>query len=741
MTTLVYDNNSFFNFNSSFNSLLDGIMEKVPDMLGPDSPPMASNAVTENVVVTETIQQTTVAPSDVILDDPGLTTEPTFQTRPKPLNHNLRRFMKESWFRPVALASAAILAIGVTFAIGSLSQKDTPLDKKSQMDVVDINQSKTGEESLSPQQAEFLRQKQAALAEQNEQAGVTNAPAVIIPTATTADTTATSMPIDTNQSDASGFKKKDALVNPNGAPANQANALPPDINDPNKYQKVGSGSDTYYIEKSTQRIIVPPNQAFTETKPAPIVQPGNGTATAMTANTGGTGGAGGAGGTGGAGGNGSGDPTYTVDPTIQRLRDEVKANFDQQQQAEDAYNQQQQQAQLQAQQQQMQQQQALMQQRQQMAANALNSQVQTLSNNGQATGGGFSTKAYRVNPSNYAINGNVNIGQPQYNDYTRRNNGENVQFNNSMSVSGAGTSNTNFNSANTGVANNTSSQYLPSNVIRAGTSWPVVITKEVNTDEGLQVIGRIMSGKFANSTVYGMVQPTGRNIGVVFDRIAPTNPRKPIIPVNAIATTIGTQKQAVATKVSKHYLQNYSVIAAESIFEGYQGAYAGDVGGTTVTAGDGTTITTKPKPNSEIIRGKVIGSLSGKLNNDVAALGNRAPTFEIGVGTVLNMMLMNDFDVTQTVSDLGGGSNTQGGSGGMGGGNYFLPNGGRTNTSYYQPNGGNNQQGVQQNTGNYPLGYQNSPYSQSNQDMGYTQNQANGYYQQQVQPNYNYQQQ
>ena len=98
MTTLVYDNNSFFNFNSSFNSLLDGIMEKVPGMLGPDSPPMASNAVTENVVVTETIQQTTVAPSDVILDDPGLTTEPTFQTRPKPLNHNLRRFMKESWF-------------------------------------------------------------------------------------------------------------------------------------------------------------------------------------------------------------------------------------------------------------------------------------------------------------------------------------------------------------------------------------------------------------------------------------------------------------------------------------------------------------------------------------------------------------------------------------------------------------------------------------------------------------------
>ncbi|MBP0661644.1 hypothetical protein, partial [Mycobacterium tuberculosis] len=87
-------------------------------------------------------------------------------------------------------------------------------------------------------------------------------------------------------------------------------------------------------------------------------------------------------------------------------------------------------------------------------------------NNGQATGGGFSTKAYRVNSSNYAINGNVNIGQPQYNDYTRRNNGENVQFNNSMSVSGAGTSNTNFNSANTGVANNTSSQYLPSNVIR-----------------------------------------------------------------------------------------------------------------------------------------------------------------------------------------------------------------------------------------------------------------------------------
>lgn len=197
---------------------------------------------------------------------------------------------------------------------------------------------------------------------------------------------------------------------------------------------------------------------------------------------------------------------------------------------------------------------------------------------------------------------------------------------------------------------------LRANILRAGTNIPVIITKSVNTDEGTRVTGEIISGKFAGSKVYGTVYPTARSMGIRFDRIAPKNPRKPLIPLNAIATTIGTQKEAVATNVKRHYGQNYGVLALSSILEGYGEAYS-DVGQTSIVTDSGNVVTVNDgKVDSDRIRGNVIGSLGSRLTTDVSKLGDRPPTYYVAQGTVVNMVLTSNWDTTSVASDLGYGS-------------------------------------------------------------------------------------
>ena len=193
---------------------------------------------------------------------------------------------------------------------------------------------------------------------------------------------------------------------------------------------------------------------------------------------------------------------------------------------------------------------------------------------------------------------------------------------------------------------------LPANIVRAGTKWQVVITKSVNTDEGMQVIGELVTGKFAGSTVYGTVAQSGRNIGVQFTTIAPPNARKSLVPIAAYATTIGSQKSAVATDKSNHYLQNYGVKTLTSILKGVGDAYENS-GETSVITDSGNVITTKPsEPSSKKIRANVLGELGDEITADIGKLGNRAPTFKVAIGTVLNVVLSSDLDINGTTSTL-----------------------------------------------------------------------------------------
>lgn len=194
---------------------------------------------------------------------------------------------------------------------------------------------------------------------------------------------------------------------------------------------------------------------------------------------------------------------------------------------------------------------------------------------------------------------------------------------------------------------------LPKNVIRAGTKWQAVITNQVNSDEGLQVTGELVTGKFAGSKVYGIIQPSGRNIGIQWQTIAPPNPRKPLIPISAYATTLATDKTAVSTDVTYHYGQNYGIKALTSIIKGYGDAYEGS--NQTVTYGPDGNITSISgnKPDSDEIRGEVLSELGDELTKDIAKLGNRPPTYKVPMGKIVNIVLAQDFDVNQTTSSIG----------------------------------------------------------------------------------------
>ena len=193
---------------------------------------------------------------------------------------------------------------------------------------------------------------------------------------------------------------------------------------------------------------------------------------------------------------------------------------------------------------------------------------------------------------------------------------------------------------------------LPANIIRAGTKWQAVITKSVNTDEGTQVIGELVTGKYAGSTVYGVVTQSGRDIGVQFTTIAPPNARKSLVPLAAYATTIGTQKSAVATDKKNHYLQNYGVKSLTSILRGVGDAYENS-GETSIITDSGNVITTKEsEPSSKTIRANVLGELGDEITADIGKLGNRAPTFKVAIGTVLNVVLSDNLDVNGTASSI-----------------------------------------------------------------------------------------
>lgn len=198
-------------------------------------------------------------------------------------------------------------------------------------------------------------------------------------------------------------------------------------------------------------------------------------------------------------------------------------------------------------------------------------------------------------------------------------------------------------------SDNIKPELLPKHIIRAGTSYPVAIINSINSDYTTTVKARVTSGPFSGMSVYGQIEPNGRNIGISFTAIEPKNPRQALIPINAIALTYdGTGKIANA---NHHYLQNYLTMVAQSYIAGYGSAYANS-GTTTTMNNQGVVVTQSQRADSRQIRGEIYASLADRLNQDVGIFANRPTTFTIAAGTMLNMTLISNLDTHQSTPSI-----------------------------------------------------------------------------------------
>lgn len=272
--------------------------------------------------------------------------------------------------------------------------------------------------------------------------------------------------------------------------------------------------------------------------------------------------------------------------------------------------------------QQQQQAMALAQSRQGVARNALTQAIQTLTNSNN-TGAGYNVQTYgqKYLPPKTPITRN----------YTAL--GSNTAANNSSSST-----------------DKTPSNLLPKTVVRAGTSFPVVVTNTVNSDNGSTVTAQIVGGPFNGSKVFGQIEPQGRNIGVSFTALQPKNPRQALIPINAIALTL-SNNSGVASKVNRHYFQNYLTALTQAGIEGYGNANAN--ANTTTQVGDnGTVVVSRGGVDAKQVRGQILSSLANRLNQDIGVFANREPTFIIRQGTALSMTLVSNLDTTASTSSL-----------------------------------------------------------------------------------------
>lgn len=570
--------------------------------------------------------------------------------------NQIKRLLTETWLRVALIIGALLTAVLLIVFVKSASDAPVAQDSGDRSTSMVVSTIPDGSDNLNPAQAEYLMKLHRQEAAEKAKSGVTNAPSLVLPKATVAG-------VDANAtSDASAFTvgSTKSYYESNEPEAVETISLVSGNND--RFSTVGASkldeqANQIAIERA--RKAAASVQAQPGTDPA-LLKANNAAPTPVATynanqnnsgyNGGSNGGSNGGNNGGSAGNNGGGDTSAAAAGTEQAQQRQPDPDLPiVQQRLYDSYNQQVQELQdqedrLQAQQNANQQQaEQLRQQRQQLAAQAIANQMQSQAN--QRSGNGFTSKQYSVTPKE--TEGEGSTQSPSYWERQPPSGFQPSAYSNNSAYGYQGQA-----SNQRPVA--TPPPLLDKNIVRAGTRWPVVITKHVNTDEGLNVSGVIVGGPFDGAAVHGVVQPSGRNVGISFNRIEPKNPRKPIIPLNALAQTIGSQKEAVASQVKNHHFQNYSVMALESAIGGYGEAYS-DQNQTVVTGPNGLVIESKGETTKKEVTAEILKEFSQKLNQDIGRLGNRAPTFIINQGTVLQMVLLSNLDIYGTMD---GGSNS-----------------------------------------------------------------------------------
>lgn len=597
----------------------------------------------------------------------------------------VKRILGNTWVRLVLIIGGILTTLFLIVFIRGMGDEQVRFNF-GETTSIEVNTEKTGRDNLNKEQAAYLMELQREEARRKARAGESSAAVIELPKASVDDINLAEqtqlVSIDTQTTDRYAAEKarQEALRAAIEAQRNE-NKLNLSTNT-GRYKEVGSAADGsgYYVDQQTNQIVVPPPAVSSEElyerqlaaqrqmAPTPPRSSQQGTYNTQYNGSQGQGGNqypqdnnnyGGAN-NGGQGGASAPDSEQAAnqrqpDPDLPIIQQKLYDSYEQQMAEQQAYA-----ARLEEQRRaNLERAQAIEQNRRQLAAQAFAEQVQRIEQGTKSGRGGYSSQLYYQPESNnpedsdnqgVSADPNFNGG---FSPISYNSNGyNNLGYVDPVAGGAYGSTNVDKDGFST-----PKPKPLPRNIVRAGTSWPVVVTKSINTDEGLQVVAQVMGGPFQGSEVYGVVTPTGRDIGINFTSIVPPNPRMPIVPVNAMAVTIGSQKQAVSSHRNNHYIQNYSVMAAESIIEGYGDAYSNQ-NETVIERGDGTIITSKGETTKKEVRANILSQFADRLNKDVAKLGDRAPTYYVRQGTVLQMKLLSNMDMHQTANDIGGAGRT-----------------------------------------------------------------------------------
>lgn len=552
----------------------------------------------------------------VKIGDMDLSNSPDKQVSKK-TSHNFKRVLQRSPARSIAAAAGATLVVSglLFYTLGDSATEMKAGRDMAGLDTVSFNYNTTGRDQLTQQQVDHIQ----AQGEERARSAATNAESY---TPMFADVVAASvqdesMNEDLQQTNVSfeGAVKGSNYVDPNSVKdaslatsINYGPAAMPSSADGINYASTGNSGMPQPAALAMQQGAGSPNATYQT-------------------NDGSGGGAGGnSGGGGGDGGMGAGGPNATgIDPSVEALRQSLEDDYNQQQ----AYDQQysaEQDARLQEQRQYIQE---ATQQRQQASSQAVQQQQQAFSQQPQSNMG-FTASAYIPkqtqatagvwrNDMSAATQRAANAAEPQPEEEEVKN--------------------------------------LASHIVRVGTTWNVVVENEVNTDNGTTVFARALSGPYAGSRLIGTINSAGlanRSAGVVFETLIPERRNKNAIPIKAVGMTLGDLNTHVATSVNRHYLQRYSALIAQGITGGYGEAYSENTGVTSqVINPDGsvTTVSNKEKPDSEEIRGQVIGQLGSELEGEFGAIRARPTTFTINQGTPLTIMFVENMNNKTSKTD------------------------------------------------------------------------------------------
>lgn len=177
-------------------------------------------------------------------------------------------------------------------------------------------------------------------------------------------------------------------------------------------------------------------------------------------------------------------------------------------------------------------------------------------------------------------------------------------------------------------------------LIRAGETHRAILVSQVNTDQGTDILARVVSGPLKGATVQGTASITNSNMQFNFSRAFRKN--QPELGISAQARQLGTNALGMADSINKHYIKRYSALVATSVLSGVGQAYEQTAGANAATSPNGTVVTQASEPSDSRILGNAAAEAGNQLSAELSKTTAIPATYITEAGKVFNLFFTQD---------------------------------------------------------------------------------------------------